>query len=41
MSRSAIAIGYGSVGGLITEFWPDIQRKLFHKEPKMAGAETR
>jgi hypothetical protein len=31
MSRSSIALGYGSLGGLVTEFWPDIHRKLFKK----------
>jgi len=34
MSRSAIALAYGSAGGLLQEFWPDIQRKVFHKQPK-------
>jgi hypothetical protein len=33
MSRSAIALAYGSMGGLVDEFWPDISRKLFHKHP--------
>lgn len=32
MSRAGIALIYGSGGGLIDEFWPDIQRKLFHKK---------
>jgi hypothetical protein len=36
MSRSAIAIGYGSLGGLVDEFYPDISRWLFHKK-KNAG----
>lgn len=31
MSRSAIAIGYGVIGDLFDEFWPDVQRKLFNK----------
>ena len=31
MSRSAVSLAYGSAGGLIDEFWPDIHRKLFHK----------
>lgn len=31
MSRSAISILYGAVGGLASEFWPDVNRKLFHK----------
>ena len=32
MSRSGISLLYGSAGGLIDEFWPDIQRKFFHKK---------
>ena len=32
MSRSAIALSYGSLGGLLDEFWPDIDRKVFHKK---------
>jgi hypothetical protein len=32
MSRSAIALLYGSAGGLVQEFWPDIRRKVFHKQ---------
>ena len=31
MSRSAIAIMYGNLGGLVDEFWPDISRALFKK----------
>ena len=31
MSRSAIALGYGAVGGLVDEFWTDIHNKLFSK----------
>lgn len=31
MSRSGIAIMYGSLGGLVDEFWPDISRALFKK----------
>jgi hypothetical protein len=34
MSRSAIAIGYGSLGGLIDEFYPDISHWLFHRHQK-------
>lgn len=34
MSRSAVSLAYGSAGGLIDEFWPDISRKLFHRHPK-------
>jgi hypothetical protein len=31
MSRSAISLLYGSAGGLVDEFWPDINRKVFHR----------
>jgi hypothetical protein len=31
LSRSAIALGYGTIGGLFDEFWPDIHHVLFHK----------
>ena len=31
MSRSAIALAYGSAGGLVDEFWVDINHKLFHR----------
>ena len=31
ISRAAIALGYGSLGGLLEEFWPDIHRALFKK----------
>lgn len=34
VSRSVIAILYGSVGGLFSEFSPDVQRKLFHRKTK-------
>jgi len=34
MSRSAISLGYGTGGGLIDEFWADIDKKLFHHKPK-------
>jgi hypothetical protein len=34
MSRSAVALAYGSAGGLIDEFWFDINQKLFHKHKK-------
>lgn len=38
MSRSAISLLYGSAGGLVDEFWPDINRKLFHRHPKETAA---
>jgi hypothetical protein len=34
MSRSAIAIGYASLGGLVDEFYPDISHWLFHRHQK-------
>jgi hypothetical protein len=36
MSRSVISLLYGSTGGLVDEFWPDIDRKLFHHHSKDA-----
>lgn len=38
ISRSTIALAYGSVGGLVDEFWPDIHRKLRkHKTDESAA----
>ena len=34
MSRSAISIGYGSLGGVIDEFYPDISHWLSHRRHK-------
>lgn len=34
ISRSVIAILYGSAGGVFSEFAPDIDRKLFHRKKK-------
>ena len=34
MSRSGLALAYGAASGVVSEFWPDIQRKLFHKSKK-------
>jgi hypothetical protein len=31
LSRSSISLAYGAAGGLIDEFWVDINQKLFHK----------
>ena len=36
LSRAAIALGYGTIGGLFDEFWPDIHGKLFHKHKDQA-----
>jgi hypothetical protein len=33
MSRAGIALIYGSIGGLLNEFWPDIHRKLKKRSP--------
>ena len=41
ISRSAIALGYGSMGGMLQEFWPDIQRKFFHKEAPVSASSPR
>ena len=40
MSRSAISLAYGSIGGLVDEFWPDIQRKLLSKRNKNQKTEN-
>ncbi len=37
LSRTAIALGYGTIGGIFDEFWPDLNRKLFHRHDKTAG----
>jgi hypothetical protein len=34
MSRSAISLAYGSAGGILSEFGPDLQSKLLHRRPK-------
>jgi hypothetical protein len=31
MDRAAISLMYGCAGALASEFWPDIDRKLFHR----------
>lgn len=38
-SRAGISLAYGCGGNIFLEFWPDIQRKLFHKgEAHSSGA---
>ncbi len=37
LSRTAIALGYGTIGGIFDEFWPDLNRKLFHRHDKPAA----
>lgn len=34
MSRAGLSLLYGSLGGLAFEFWPDIDRRFFHKAKK-------
>jgi len=34
MSRTGISMIYGSAGGLVDEFWPDIHHKFFEKKKK-------
>jgi len=29
--RAAIALGYGTLGDILLEFWPDIDHKVFHR----------
>jgi len=38
MDRAGVSLLYGSVGGLGSEFWPDIDRRLFHRHPKGASS---
>jgi hypothetical protein len=38
VSRSVISMLYGSVGGLFSEFSPDIQRKFFHRKKKQTNS---
>jgi hypothetical protein len=40
MSRSAISIGYGSLGGLVSEFYPDISRRLFHHHERLPSPDS-
>jgi hypothetical protein len=39
MSRSAIAIGYGSLGGLVDEFYPDIAHRFFRRHERLPAAQ--
>ncbi len=36
-SRAAIALGYGALGNVFLEFWPDVDHKLFHKHESQAN----
>jgi hypothetical protein len=35
-SRAGTALGYGCLGNIFLEFWPDIDHKLFHKHESQA-----
>jgi hypothetical protein len=37
LSRAAIALGYGTIGGVFDEFWPDIQRRFSRKHKSETG----
>jgi hypothetical protein len=39
MSRGAISVGYGSLGSLVDEFYPDIAHWLFHRHEKVPGGQ--
>jgi hypothetical protein len=41
LSRASIAVGYGIIGGLFDEFWPDIQARLFRKHPQTENLPAR
>ena len=36
MSRAGISLLYGSLGGIGSEFWPDVARKLHRKRPALS-----
>lgn len=40
LSRSAISLLYGAAGGLSSEFWPDINRRFFHRQRKVTVDDT-
>ncbi len=40
MSRSVIALTYGSVGGLVDEFWPDVQQRWAARRQKKKEQEN-
>ena len=40
LNRAGISLLYGSLGGLASEFWPDISRKLHHRSaPALSAGE--
>jgi hypothetical protein len=40
VSRASLALGYGIIGGLLDEFWPDIQGRLFRKRQETRASST-
>ena len=34
VNRFGVGLAWGVTGGLADEFWPDIDRRLFHKKKK-------
>lgn len=41
MNRAGVSLLYGSLGGLVDEFYPDIAKRLFHKNKKTNGGDTK
>ena len=39
MSRAGVSLLFGSLGGIGSEFWPDIARKLHRKRPELTPGE--
>lgn len=37
VSRAATALGYGCLGDVLLEFWPDVDKKWFHKHSSQAN----
>jgi hypothetical protein len=33
MTNSLVVTAEGAIGSIFQEFWPDISRKLFHRDP--------
>ena len=40
LSRASIALGYGVIGSLFDEFWPDVHRKLFRRHARADEPQT-
>ena len=37
VTRAATALGYGCLGDVLLEFWPDVDRKVFHRHSSQAN----